>query len=64
MKKLTEKQKERIEKYWDRSVVNGLMTSNVPQWVIENQLFSIISLDDETEFLKKSKELGVLKNVL
>lgn len=61
MKKLT---KERIEKFWDRSVVNGLMTSNAPQYIIEHNLFSILSLEDEIEFLEKSKELGLLKNVL
>ena len=63
MEKLT-KEQERIEKFWDRSVINGLMTSNAPQYIIEHILFSILSLEDETEFLEKSKEIGVLKNVL
>ena len=64
MKKLIKEQEERVEKFWDRSVVNGLMTSNAPQYIIEHTLFSILSLEDENEFLEKSKEIGVLKNVL
>ena len=64
MKKLTKEQEERIEKFWDMSVVNGLMTSNAPQYIIEHNLFSILSLEDEIEFLEKSEELGLLKNVL
>jgi hypothetical protein len=44
--------------------LNDLVTSNVPQHFVEHQLFSTLSLEDETEFLQKSKELGVLKNIL
>jgi hypothetical protein len=62
--KLTVEQEERIDKYWDRSVVNGMMTSNVPKNFIENELLSILSLDNHQEFIDKSKELGLLKNVL
>lgn len=64
MEKLTKEQEERIEKFWNGSVVNGLMTSNAPHYIIEHTLFSILSLEDENEFLEKSKELGLLKNVL
>jgi hypothetical protein len=62
-KKLTKKQEKRLEKFWDRGVVNGLMTSNVPQHFVEHTLNSILSLDDEAEFLKQSKEMGLLKLV-
>jgi hypothetical protein len=64
MEKLTKEQEERVEKFWDKSKLNDLVTSNVPQHFVEHQLFSTLSLEDETEFLQKSKELGVLKNVL
>lgn len=61
MKKPTKKQKERLEKFWDRGIVNGLMTSNVPQYYIEHILNSILSIKDETEFLRQSKEMNLLK---
>ena len=64
MKKLTTEQEERVEKFWDKDKLNGLITSNAPQYLVEHHLFSTLSLEDENEFLIKSKELGVLKNVL
>jgi hypothetical protein len=36
-------------------------TSNSPRYLVEHNLFSTLFLEDETEFLEKSKELGVLK---
>lgn len=64
MEKFTKEQEERVEKFWDKSKIQGLMESNVPSHFVEHHLFSTLSLEDETEFLEKSKELGVLKNVL
>ena len=61
---LTVEQEERIDKYWNRSVVDGLMTSNAPREFIEHNLLSILSIDDHQEFIEKSKELNFLKNVL
>jgi hypothetical protein len=62
--KLTKEQEERIDKFWDRNVVNGLMTSNAPKYIIEHELKSILLIDNEQTFLDKSKEFGLLKNVL
>jgi len=64
IKNLTKEQEERVEKFWDKSKLQGLLESNVPRYLVENHLFSSLSLEYETEFLVKSKELGVLKNVL
>ena len=64
MEKLTKAQEERVEKFWDKSKIQGLMGSNAPRHLVEHHLFSTLSLEDENEFLEKSKELGVLKNVL
>jgi hypothetical protein len=64
MEKLTKEQEERVEKFWDKAKLNDLLTSNAPSYLVEHHLFSTLSLEDETEFLVKSKELGVLKNVL
>jgi len=64
MEKLTKEQEERVEKFWDKAKLNDLVTSNAPPYLVEHHLFSTLSLEDETEFLVKSKELGVLKNVL
>jgi len=61
---MTEEQEERVEKFWDKVKLNDLVTSNLPPYLVENHLFSTLSLEDETEFLVKSKELGVLKNDL
>jgi hypothetical protein len=63
MEKLTKEQEERVEKFWDKAKLNDLVTSNAPPYLVEHHLFSTLSLEDETEFLVKSKELGVLKNV-
>jgi len=64
MEKLTKTQEERVEKYWDKSKIQGLMESNAPMYLVEHHIFSTLSLEGETKFLEKSKELGVLKNVL
>ena len=64
MEKLTKEQEERVEKFWDKSKIQGLMESNASRYLVEHHLFSTLSLEDENEFLVKSKELGVLKNVL
>jgi len=64
MEKLTKEQEERVEKYWDRAKLNDLVTSNAPPYLVEHHLFSTLSLEDEKEFLIKSEELGVLKNVV
>jgi CO dehydrogenase nickel-insertion accessory protein CooC1 len=63
MEKLTKEQEERVEKFWDKAKLNDLVTSNADPYLVEHHLFSTLSLEDETEFLVKSKELGVLKNV-
>ena len=42
--KLTVEQEERIDKFWDRCIVNGLMTSNLPSDYIEHNLLSILSI--------------------
>ena len=64
MEKFTKEQEERVEKFWDKSKIQGLMESNAPRYLVEHHLFSTLSLEDETEFLEKSREIGVLKNVL
>ena len=64
MENLTKEQEERVEKFWDRTKLNDLITSNAPPYLVEHHLFSTFSLEDENEFLVKSKKLGVLKNVL
>jgi hypothetical protein len=64
MEKLTKEQEERVEKFWDKTKLQGLLESNAPRYLVEHHLFSTLSLVNETEFLVKSKELGVLKNVL
>jgi len=56
--------KERIDKYWNRNVVTNYMTSNIPQEIMEYQLMSILSIKNEEKFLKESKDMGLLKNVL
>jgi len=40
------------------------MTSNAPKYIIEHELKSILLIDNEQTFLDKSKEFGLLKNVL
>ncbi len=62
MEKLSKEQEERIEKFWDKSKVQELLESNAPIYLVEHHIFSTLSLVDETEFLIKSMELGVLKN--
>jgi len=62
--KFTKKMKERIDKYWNRNVVTNYMTSNIPQEIMEYQLMSILSIKNEEKFLKESKDMGLLKNVL
>lgn len=62
--KLTVEQEERIDKFWDRCIVNGLMTSNLPSDYIEHNLLSILSINDHQEFIEKSKEWNLLKDVL
>ena len=62
MEKLTKEQEERVEKFWDKSKLQGLLESNVPRYLVDHHLFSSLSLEDETEFLVKSKKIGVLKN--
>ena len=64
MEKLTKEQEERVEKFWDKLKIQGLMESNAQRYLVEHHLFSTLSLEDENEFLEKSKKLGVLKNVL
>lgn len=39
------------------------MRSNIPKDYVERQLLSIISLYNLQEFLDKSKDLGLLKNI-
>lgn len=55
---------ERIDLYWDKEKLNELVTSNVPNYYVEHYLLSTLSLEDESLFLKKSKELGILKKNL
>jgi hypothetical protein len=64
MEKLTKEQEERVEKFWDKAKLNDLVTSNAPRYLVEHHLFSTLSLEDDTEFLVKSKEIGVLKTVV
>ncbi len=55
---------ERIDLYWDKEKLNELVTSNVPKYFVEHYVLSTLLLEDESLFLKKSKELGLLKRSL
>ena len=59
--KLTNEQKRRINKYWDKSIVNGLMTSNIPRYIVKKQLRNIVESDSEYTFFIESKKLDILK---
>jgi hypothetical protein len=58
---LTEKQQERIEKYWDKNIVNNIINSCVPKYFVEQELVDILSENDDDVFLEKSKLWKLLK---
>jgi hypothetical protein len=58
---LTEKQQERIEKYWDKNIVNNIINSCVPKYFVEQELVDILSVNDDDVFLEKSKLWKLLK---
>ena len=59
--KLTEEQETRIEQYWDRGVLNGLLESNVPREFMENMLLTILSLESDEEFFEASNDWNLMK---
>ncbi len=54
-------QEERVEKFWDKETLYEFLGSNVPSTLMAYYLLSIISLEGESDFLIKSKELGIIK---
>jgi hypothetical protein len=62
MKNLTQIMEERIKKHWDMEIVRGYLTSNVPTEIVEDRLFSFLSVDSDEEFIEMSKQEGILKN--
>ena len=58
---LTEKQQERIEKYWDKNIVNNIINSCVPKYFVEQELVDILSENDDDVFIEKSKLWKLLK---
>jgi len=64
IKNLTKKQEERVEKFWDKTKLNGLINSNIAHFVLEHHLISALCLEDEKEFLLRSEEFGLLKDDL
>jgi len=60
--KFTEEQEARAEKHWDRSVMRGLLESNVPREFMEKMLVTILSIESDEEFIKASNDWNLMKN--